>query len=87
MSCNIEGNPDGLLDRGVRSILAIEKKRFSREKGWLRQKARMGATMPLRCMHQEWMAQVDGACVACRQYLTTSNGLAKTLLSDELSRR
>src|SRR5215813_2381617 len=86
-SSNIQGDPDGLFDGGVRPILAVEKKRLSREKWWLCEKARTGAAMLLSCMHQEWMAQVDGACVACRQYLTPRSGFSKTLLSDQISQR
>jgi len=59
-SSNIQGDPDGLFDGSVRPVLAAEKKQLSREKWWLCEKARAGATMLLGCMHQEWMAQVDG---------------------------
>lgn len=55
-SSNIERDSDGLLDRRVRPICSIEKKRLGREKRWLREKPRVGAVMLLSCMHQERVA-------------------------------
>jgi len=60
-SSNIQGDPDGLFDGSVRPVLAAEKKRLSRGVVVAVRESAGGATMLLGCMHQEWMAQVDGA--------------------------
>ena len=50
-SAVLQSDPDGLLDRRIRPIRALEKKRPSRHKRWLCEKARAGAAMQLSCMH------------------------------------
>lgn len=78
----MQSAPDGLLDGRVRPIRAVEKKRRSRHKRWLGEKARAGTTMLLSCMHKKRMAQVDGAWIACCQYLAPRSRFRKTRRSD-----
>jgi len=80
-SAVLQSDPDGLLDRRVHPVRAVEKKRPSRHKRWLCEKARAGTAMLLSRMHQKRMAQVDGACVACCEYLMPRSRFSKTLRS------
>ena len=77
----LQSNPYGLLDGRVYPIRAVEEKGLSRQKRWLCKKARSGAIMRLSCMHQKWMAQVDGTYLACGQHFTASSGFGKVFRS------
>jgi hypothetical protein len=46
----------------------MQRERLGRKKRWLRQKPWLGAAMKLRRVHEEWVAQIDGACRAGCQF-------------------
>ena len=64
----------------------MEKKGLRREKRWLCEKPRTGATMFLSGMHQERMAEVDRASLACRHDLVPRTSFGKALPGGKLSR-
>ncbi len=78
-------DPDGLLDGRVRPIRAVEKKGPSRHQRRLCEKARARTAMLLSRMHQKWMAQVDGAGVACREVSAKPSVAARSLADKPLS--
>src|SRR5258706_15640939 len=68
-SSGLQSDPDGLLDRRIRRILAVEQKRLILSKWRPCEKARARAAIRVSCMPQERMAKGDGACRTWRQYL------------------
>jgi hypothetical protein len=72
-------NPDGLFDRRVRAVRAVESKRLGREKWWLAEKTREDTAMRASGMHQKRMAEVDGPRLSCRRYLKPCGGFSKAI--------
>ena len=66
------------LNRGIRTVAALELEGMKRFEGRLRQKARLLSAVGLSRMHEKWMAEVYGAGLAGRRKFRSVGGLSET---------